>query len=66
MDHVIKVQHQHIPHPNLTTSQTCMPVEATQSLSPMTGWGGKTPDWMGMRSPDGDETPDWLGTRDPD
>src|SRR5260370_41014794 len=70
MDHGIKVQHQHIPHPNLTTSQTHMPVEATQSLSPMTGWGDKTPDWMGMRGPDGTEPwiwaqePDWLASMD--
>ena len=66
IDHVIKVQHQHIPHPNLTTSQTRMPVEATQSPSPTTRWGDKTPDWMGTRGPDGDRTLDWLGTRDLD
>src|SRR5260370_41820516 len=66
MDCATKVQHQHIPPPNLTTSQTRMPVEATQSPSPMTRWGDKTPDWMGMRGPDGDGTPDWLGMRDLD
>src|SRR5260370_36493034 len=43
-----------------------MPIEAAQSLSPMTGWGDKTPDWMGMRGPDGDGTLDWLGMRDLD
>ena len=45
-------------------SPTHMPVEATQSLSLTTGWGDKTPDWMGTRGPDGDGTPDWLGMRD--